>query len=236
MSNSIHDKIAALLARSESRGNTEAEAEEAMRTARKLMRKHGITAEDVANRSDACLDFAERTVRTGTELSILEKILLRPIAEFTETRFYAVQKPDSDIFDIRFFGYRVDTELADYVYMQCKQSVNAEWHKYKVRLPKGDQAKARFTFTAGMALRLKERLEELTQKDESTGTDLIVLKNQLVLAAMQATGKTPKQENMVVKYDPSVPAFYDGHAAGDSVRFHREVADPASRGVKQIGG
>ena len=93
------------------------------------------------------------------------------------------------------------------------------------------ERKARTAFQVGIALRLKERLIDLMNKDESTGTDLIVLKNQLVVAAFAAAGAS-KQETMVVEYDPSVQAFHDGIEAGDSVKFHREVGTAAE--VKQL--
>lgn len=227
-------RIAALLQQTEARGATAAEAETFMRKARKLMREHNFTAEDLANQTDACIDFAQRTVRTGTEFNIIDEIVLTTIAEFTETKVFKVELDGK--FDIRFFGYRVDTELATHLYRICLEALTTEWNKYKVRLgglkmnAKAER-KARTAFQVGIALRLKERLIDLMNKDESTGTDLIVLKNQLVVAAFAAAGAS-KQETMVVEYDPSVQAFHDGIEAGDSVKFHREVGTAAE--VKQL--
>ncbi len=230
-------RIAALLQQTEARGATAAEAETFMRKARKLMREHNFTAEDLANQTDACIDFAQRTVRTGTEFNIIDEIVLTTIAEFTETKVFKVELDGK--FDIRFFGYRVDTELATHLYRVCLEALTSEWNKYlNVTAPgafRGRTAKyrtkAKVSFQVGIALKLKERLIELMNKDESTGTDLIVLKNQLVVAAFAAAG-APTQETMVVEYDPSVQAFHDGIEAGDSVRFHREVGTPAE--VKQL--
>ena len=229
----VAKQIAALLQRTEARGASQAEAETFMRKARKLMRQHNFTAEDLANQTDACIDFAQQTARTGTEFNIIDEIVLTTIAEFTETKVFKVELDGK--FDIRFFGYRVDTELATHLYKVCLEALTTEWNKYKVRVPvkMGLTAakKARIAFQVGIALKLKERLIDLMNKDESTGTDLIVLKNQLVVAAFAAAG-APKQETMVVEYDPSVQAFYDGVEAGDSVKFHREVGTAAT--VKQL--
>ncbi len=223
----IKDTISALLARTEDRGATEAEAETAMRTARKLMRKHGLTADDIVNRTDACVDFAKKNARECVKrFNIVDKVLLNTIAEFTET--VAFQHVDSaGTKNISFFGYRVDTELAAYIYSVCQSAVKEEWHKYRLRLDKKDaSSETRAAFQIGMALRLKERLLELMKKDTTTGTDLIVLKNQLVLAAFSAATGTTSKENSVVEYDPSVGAFQHGFKVAGDVRFHREVASP----------
>lgn len=226
--------ISALLQRTEEKGATEAEAEAAMKRARKLMREHGLTAEDVLNRTEACVDFHEETVRSGfVEMNYVEQILVTAIARFTETM--PVRGVNADgTFDMSFFGYRVDTELAHYIYNVCVTALGSEWDKYKVRLATKDRSEARAGFQIGMALRLKERLDDLTV-DESTGTDLIVLKNQLVVAAFAAaTGPTVKID-MIVEYDPSIAAFHDGFEAAEKIRFNREVAKPHG-GAKQIGG
>lgn len=225
----VAKQIAALLQQTEARGATQAEAETFMKKARKLMREHNFTAEDLANQTDACIDFQQQTVRTGTEFNIIDEIVLTTIAEFTETKVYKVELDGK--FDLRFFGYRVDTELATHLYRVCLEALTTEWNKYKPKVVGKVTAKARVSFQVGIALKLKERLIDLMNKDESTGTDLIVLKNQLVVAAFAAAG-APKQETMVVEYDPSVQAFYDGVEAGDSVKFHREVGTAAT--VKQL--
>jgi len=231
----VKETIANLLRQTEANGATEAVAEEAMKAARRLMRKHGLTAEDVMKRSDACVDFAETTARAGfVHLNLVDKVLNNTIAKFTDTQVYRLIKIDGK-YEIRFFGYRVDTELAEFLYKVCCLALTTEWNKYKVKLAKEDRGpKVRTNFQMGVALRLRERLLELIGKDETTGTDLIVLKNQLVVAALNAAKGQMQESNMVALYDTSRAAFHDGFDAGANVRLNREVGPV--KAAKQLGG
>lgn len=228
----INETIAVLLQKTEANGASEAEAEGAMRLAKKLMSKHGVTLEDIYQKTDAAVDFATMRMSFARTKSLLDKFLAADIAKFCDCEAVANRhRIDGKIYwEVVFFGYRVDVELANYIYKVCGAALDGEWDKYKVTLPSGDRAKRRVTFMLGMIDRLTERLEVVEEETPKTGTDLIVLKNQLVTVAFETSFPGAKASNAVVKYNDDHRVYADGYAAGDNVRFNREVGQPRSSG------
>lgn len=220
------EKVAALLAKTEQRGATEAEAAEAMRLARKIIADNNITADQIVARDRACIDFTESVGRpSARQLTIVDQILLNAIARFTDTKGYLVANSDGTT-QPRFFGYRVDVELAAFIYAICSSAIATESDKYAAGIQTNGRQKAVHNFRVGVAVRLRERLNDFHANDPTTGTDLIVLKNQLVTAALEAATAHSTISSQIVEYDPSVVAFHHGYAAGNDVHFDRQVSHP----------
>jgi hypothetical protein len=245
----IRNKISALLKKTEANGASEAEAAAAMTIAAKLMSEHGVTMSDIKQNTEAARDFIKRHVNEGAKnLSVVDKVVLTAIAAYTDTKVWNSKEFDGFKMGkkkmgikyssrVMFYGYSVDVELANYIYKICSSAVETEWKKYAGSVPVGARARARVTFQLGMAIRLRDRLLEMKKINvkETNGTDLVVLKKQLVetsfkndvVANLKAAGSAS------VSYRPG-QVFEDGKKAGDKVRFNREVHDGPQGGVKLI--
>lgn len=227
----VKAKIASILAKTESNGASESEAEAAMYLARSLMKKHSLKMEDIANRSVHLHDFVERRVTTGFRHPI-DRLCVRPIGLYTDTKGYWLNAIDPKTKKrlkgrggVHFFGYKVDVELAEYIYRVCRSEADALWDKYKVQLPVGARATVRVAYMLGIADKLADRLLALLEEDvKATGTELIVLKNALVEAAFNESGPTAvtNNRNIVVK-DYQEEAFFAGYDDGDKIHFNREL-------------
>lgn len=248
----VRAKIAALLKKTEANGASESEASAAMAIASKLMTEHGVTMEDINTNSEAARDFIKRRFNDGKKLTILDKIVSTAIATYTDTKVWndlefagfkqgftvngkRRMKTESNL---TFYGYAVDVELAEYIYKVCDAAMEAEWGRFAVRIPQGSRKQVRSSFMIGMAARLRDRLNEMKQENitRSSGTDLVVLKRQLV----EAAAKEDLSLNLRKGYagsgtkNFSANAFAAGTEAANRVRFNRAVQDGPAGGVKLI--
>lgn len=245
----IRIKIAALLKKTEANGASESEAAAAMAIASKLMAEHSVKLEDLRDNTAAARDFSKRHVNEGSKnMSIVDKFVATAIGTYTDTKVWNSKQFDGFktgkrttktkySSNIMFYGYSVDVELAEYIYKICDSAVEMEWKKFSQTVPAGARAKARVTFQLGMALRLRDRLLEMKQSsiDETNGTALVVLKKQLVEASFKDEMKLKLSSNdsASVSYRPGA-TFEAGRAAGNKVRFNREVHDGPKGGVKLL--
>lgn len=245
----IRTKIAALLKKTEANGASEAEAAAAMSIASKLMAEHGVTINDIKQNKEAARDFSSVQVNVGAKnLSVVDKFVASAIAIYTDTKAWNSKEFDGFKMGkkklkykfasrLMFYGYSVDVELAEYIYKICDSAVETEWRKFAGTVPAGSRAKARVSFQLGMALRLRERLLSMKNENikESNGTELVVLKKQLVETSFkeQVTKNLKPASAVSVSYRKG-NAFEEGKKAGDNVRFNREVKDGPQGGVKLI--
>ena len=148
MDQKIVDKIAALLAKTKANGCTEAEAGASMYLATKLMKSYGVTLEDIKKKDKSAFDLGAKPVpRTRSSLSIIDKILLHYIANFTQTNVFVENRNSSQTKGtgarrsqsrtIVFIGYRIDVELAIFVYKTCESAVDTEWALFAGRFVPG---------------------------------------------------------------------------------------------------
>lgn len=248
----VRAKIAALLKKTEANGASESEASSAMAIASRLMAEHGVTIEDIKNNSEAARDFIKRRFNDGKKLSILDTVVSNAIAMYTDTKVWNSKefsgfkqgftakgnrrmKTESNLM---FYGYAVDVELAEYIYKVCDAAMEAEWNRFSLRVPQGSRKQVRSSFMIGMAARLRDRLNEMKQENttRSNGTDLVVLKRQLV----ETAAKEDLKLNLKSGYAGNGPknfsknAFDAGKDAGNRVRFNRAVHDGPTGGVKLI--
>lgn len=230
----IREKVSALLKKNTVNGASEAEAMAAMNYASKLMKEHGITMKDIQDKTEASSDFVQKHVNEGDkQLNIFDKIVASAIARYTDTKVWN-DKVVRNTSKLIFFGYRVDVELAQYIRDVCNMSLEYEWKKFSKTLPVGRRHSARKSFQAGMALRLKERLDELKKENvvETESRALVVVKTQLVESAFKNMNmRLGKAGN--TSYVANT-AFSVGKSAANGVTFNRAVRDGAQGGVKLI--
>ena len=249
----IRGKIAALLEKTEANGASESEASAAMTIAAKLMAEHSVTMDDIKSNNEASRDFTLRRFNDGKTLSVIDSFVSAAIARYTDTKVWNSKefagyksgmtrtgklrrKTESNLM---FYGYSVDVELAEYIYKTCDFAMETEWKMFSGRLPQGSRKQYRSSFMIGMAARLRQRLLSLKEENmaKSKGTDLIVLKGQLVEAAAKehlnlGKMKTGYSGGATKKF--SEAAFNAGQKAGNNVRFNREIQDGPTGGVKLL--
>lgn len=241
----IRTKIAALLKKNAENGATESEANAAMVIAARLMEEHSITMDDIENKTVSSQDFIKATAgeKAGTTHPV-DQFVVASIAAYTDTKVWRAKswanmgptgRRNTDAI-ITFYGYSVDVELAIYIREICKSAMETEWWKYAETLPRGSRRVQRKSFMIGMALRLRDRLQELKKENTQKGnsTDLVVIKNQLVeIAFKEHLNLDIKPNNKVITYREG-NAFEAGQEAAENVKFNRTVHDGAQGGMKLI--
>lgn len=229
-------KIAALIAKAKNSGSSEAEAIAAMDIARKIMAEHGVTLADIERSTGESKSFNKVRANPGQRnLHTVDQFLVSAIATYTDTKVWIDKNVNRDS-AVMFFGYSIDVELAVYLRDICLAAMDREWKLYSAKLPAGNRASKRKSFMAGMALRLRERLQAMKQDMSSsnaqqTGTDLVVVKTHEVAKAFSDMNLRLKKGGMVRVNANS--AFSDGKLAGDKVGLGRPVSGYGS--VKMIG-
>ena len=244
----IHETIASLLGKTTQSGASESEAMAAISMAHKLMSKYGITAEEL-NRAKTTYnkaDFTDKSPSNSSKLSIIDNYLATTIANFTGTKIFlrscqtgwkysprafegAAKKVEQRIV---YFGYRVDVELANLIYNVVINAVENEWKRFSVRLKVGERRAARNSFQLAMVCRIRERLESMMTDSDATGTDLIILKHQIVEQAfhVEYTMKQERSSTYVSKVKVTdTGAAVAGYIAGDRVELNRKVDDQNTR-------
>lgn len=157
MTNSIKDKIKALLAKTTANGCTEAEAMAAAELAAKLMQRHQLEAADLEMTSGST---AEKTIRTVWRVK-----LARAISTCTNTAVIFIRSPEGN--EIRFVGCEPGPEIALYLRDICVRSIDEavkQFKKsdfYKTRRKTSTRRLAVKDFTEAMVLRLRLRLLEI---------------------------------------------------------------------------
>lgn len=234
----ISKKISALLEKNSENGATEDEANAAMKIATKLMTEHGITMEDIQKNTAAANDFQEKIINENRKK--LHEVdlygILNAIAKFTDTHVHIERKVKVNS-SVYFFGYRSDIELAEYLREVCKRALETEWNKYVMNnVLDGHKRTHRKNFMIGMSQRISERLRDMKQEhtDETKGTQLVVVKNQLVTKAFAEKNiKLKKPQSTTFTMDDSYGA---GKLAGNNVSLNKSMADRVSKGVQMITG
>lgn len=241
---SKRDTIAALLRKAGDKGATEAEAAEAMRLAQRLANSEGLSIADIEADNAEAHDFLRRDIKSEKPyLHPIDSRLRSAISRFTCTKAYAAHEDEKGNRGryVVFFGHAADIELALYIRDTCIRASENSWWVYRRMQLSGrrnvDIKAERFTFFAAFCNLMKERMDEYTRVDaKARGTDLIVLKNQLVTTRF-AEYCADKGIGVVSEGQPkyrniAAGAVAAGTAAAQAVDLGRGVA---SRAPKMIG-
>lgn len=234
---SIRKKISALLRKNEESGAGETEANAAMTMAQKLMQEHGVTMEDIKTQERKSDDFSEKKINEGRKN--LHEVdlygITSAIATFTDTTAFKRKIRGQDA-SLVFFGYNADVELAEYIREVCKRAMETEWKQFVANNDlTGHKRAHRKNFMIGMSDRIAKRLRTLKEShtESTTGTELVVLKNQLVVQALNERNVNIRKNNRKVTYNDD-DSFRSGQDAGDRVKFHKSVKDGTTTGPKMI--
>ena len=160
--NKIVDRIQKLLERTIENGATEAEAEQALEYANKLLEKHNLELEQVlAQKGEEELQINSETVQYKAEFKLYEKWVAKAVAKLTDTEFTWQQTDGGQLsgkIRVKFYGTPFDLSIAKpmYIYLtlMCRVSSKKALGKVTWQYCKG--------FAIGLhrtACRLKEQTQ-----------------------------------------------------------------------------
>lgn len=217
-------------------GATEDEAMQAIALAQKLMSKYSLSMDDLKNENISVDDFVWGSMDSHDapkKGNTFKNLVAQSIAMFTETKVVNMNV-DKGKFVVSFYGYRVDVELAVYMHNICMAAYESEWAKHKSLY--GQTKGTKKIFGIGMAERIEERIVSMMPpKTKTTGTDIIVLKNQIVKNMFEEEEKNFNvKSGAIIEYDPSVEAFEHGYKSGDSVILTKEFQNKNNLGIGKV--
>lgn len=224
-------RVRALLTRTTANGCTEAEAKAAANQVDRLMALYEI-------------DLTEATVQDQEVMRLDIKLDAHPvrfaaprIGTFTDTKVWVERG------FISFLGLDIDTRIAEYLMLTFQRAIDREsrnWSAFNADMAMMDtvgQERMLTSFSAGMAVRLGERLTLLKSKrdfeQKATGFDLVVAKGALVDQAFESLGIVLEREKGG-KSIRDTNAYNAGRAAADKVAINQGVAQSGTPGAGRI--
>lgn len=235
----IAEKIRALIAKSRDAAVGEAEAILYATKASELMAQYEISRDDVESIKSETWGKRSRPYAGGT-------VRRRVFHETAPTAMAVGKLCDCRCYysgaDLVFFGTKQDTEVAHYLVDLIRNASEVEFKRY-LNSPERPQSvhgrTLRASFMNGFTARVCERLyaeakakEAVVKQASSTGTSLVVVKNQELSTRFAALGLklTARQTTSTVRSSAAQAA---GHRAGSRVSFNTGVG---AGGAARIGG
>jgi hypothetical protein len=224
-------QIRALMARTVKNGCTEAEAREAAAAVDRQLARYEIDLDEVTVKE-------QEIVRLDVKGAAKHDVIYAAgrIAGFTDCRTWTSANTD-----IVYFGFQVDTEIAEYLTMIFLRALDRETPNFIAFNPEyasfasGKVRKEFLTsFRIGMASRLGERLAELKSARDfarkSTGSDLVLIKAPLVEEAFDALGIRFGHSRVGGKSVSHTGAYTAGRTAAEGVSISQGIAGRAAQG------
>jgi Protein of unknown function (DUF2786) len=222
-------RIRGLMAKTIDNGCTEAEAAGAAAAVDRLLALYEIDLDEVTLKSQEIVALSVANCDHPV------KSAAQQISRFTD----CVAWSDDRGATLVYFGFKVDTEISEYLTILFRRAIDSELATVTLFNPQYDarpaSSKSDFkdSFGIGMATRLGERLAELKSKRDftqrSSGTDLVAIKLPLVRQAFSETGATLRSARKVRPIRDRA-AFASGHSAGNNVAINAGIATRASAG------
>ncbi|GGJ42047.1 DUF2786 domain-containing protein [Neoroseomonas lacus] len=228
----VKGRIRALAARTVDRGCSEAEALAAAQKIGELLEVYGLTMTEVELRQEICIQ--REVVFTGPRLQALSGIFLSVI-DLAETKGWMVGRTT-----FVFYGLEPDVLMAEYLMHIVSGTVDHEEAAYRAsaayqRSRATPQNRLR-SFRYGFAERVSKRIEELAahrraseeaaRTPTSTGTALVLVKEQLIADGFREIGirlRTSYTSRTVRDGD----AYRRGMEAGGRVSLERPLRGAA---------
>lgn len=194
----------------------------------RLLERYALSMEEIDVRAARCVEVA---VPLGGQKRRPIDSCVPSIARFCDCKVWLARDTGEPCYV--FFGFEADAALARYLYEVIDRAIRDEVLTYRRRSPALAGLALRRASTAfqqGMAMRVGDRLDRMHAERESrvaaqrtTGTALMVVKQQVVEDAFRETGTRLTSGGWTyVAHDGA--AFRHGQAAGDRVNLGRPVA------------
>jgi hypothetical protein len=235
------DKITALLAKTEERGCSEAEAIAAAELAQKLMAKYGLSLSElqaIASPADVC-ESDGITIGKARAHEVMH--LGSAIAFFTDCKTWRqnyglihlsknrvrFHNGNAENCVVRvYFGLSADVAVAKYLTETLRNALDYEWKAFwqaYPHTPKPSASKARASFMSAMTRRLDARLYAMKRAQGQSETNdcrqIVLVKADIVQDAFEAAFGKPRPKRFSFR-STSQPrtAFVDlaSHNAGDA--------------------
>jgi putative ubiquitin-RnfH superfamily antitoxin RatB of RatAB toxin-antitoxin module len=222
----IKDRINDLRRKIPENGATEDEAMAALAMAARLMEKHGITEEDLET-TDAVKDMRQGKHEYGIKTQ-------HPCSKFCGGRiaqFCGVRSWHNRYFNTsNAFGYNGDVEMYEFLINLVHRSMDREWKTYLANNPKRPGVSRHTEYWShmmGMADRINTKIREMmAEREQTTGTDLIVKKEAIVEAGMAEVMpdlRIKQSRSRGMNVDPN--ALIQGLEAGERVNLQRPIQE-----------
>ena len=232
----IARKIEALLRKTVENGATEEEALQATQKATELLHQYNMSMLDVEMMNLPC---GQSDYKIGGKKGHPVELVAVAIGQLTNTEVFKSKK-FGDTF-VCFFGHPQDRQVAMYLTQIIFETAEREYKQYKKtnaykQNPAHGKTK-RHSFLFGFMQRVYERIQQIIaekqQAEQSTGTDLLVIKDQIVEQEFERqVGPLKKDYTKKVVRDSS--SAVQGAKAGDKVNLNGGIPSNQASAEKQL--
>lgn len=221
-----------MLDRTTENGCTEAEAMEAASKVGALLAEFDLELDEVLAR-----DTTDMTQQNVYAADYSMASIITGIGRLCSLVVYSMS--GATVATYRLYGHKHDVELAVYLYEVCSEACDTGWQAYMDK--NGYSKRARDSFRIGFGGRVANRMTELRNKRDrdaaaraaanpnGTGTNLVVLKDQIVTQEFEKTGV--KLRTTAGPRVHNAAAYTSGSAHGNTVNLERPLGGPAARGA-----
>lgn len=221
-------KIRALLSKTVENGCTEEEALSAAQMAAALLEKHNMTVDETQLRENP---MRRETYEVDDLVGERLWKVARSISLLTGSRYWTSAAGVHPV-EINFFGFEHEVEVARYLLEICARATRQAGKRVErdnLLLVKRKRVQARIAFVDGMIDRLAERIEAMVPP-AATGTGLVVLRDQLIDAAMDVKLGERKQRRSR-DFDPN---YAHGVLEGERVALNSGVSSDRYGDAKRL--
>jgi hypothetical protein len=223
-------KIAALLARAEDEASSPAEVAHAMRIADKLMRRYNLSRDRVRLRQEELRRASYRFDRRDSRYANPVMLAISRLAQCHVTG----ERGRED--HIHFRGLRVDVDYAEWLFRATWAALSQGWKAYQRSPQYKDFIEAEVSspvvehqFKFGFVADITARIKELAAAHaDATGSELIELKNAIIVQAFGAANGTAMSYERLKK-DLSA-AYEAGAEESRKVALRQELDNEANVG------
>ena len=219
----IHEKIIALRKVVPEKGATEDEALNALSLANKLMEKYSITEEDLRNVTAKSSMHHTKCDESNKHIDPAFQLCGVKVAKFCEVKVW------SSSGHIEVFGLEEDVAMYEYLMSVLVTSMKRSWQLYL----KADEYPKTVTrhvlywsFRQGFADSVNKHLDEMIKartRVGETGTDLIILKQQIVEDAFKEEFNISLRKSKSSRRAVNGGAYADGVREGSKVNLNRPL-------------
>jgi hypothetical protein len=226
--NALLDRISALLAKTQERGCTEAEALSAAELASKLMSRYGLSLSElksISTPADVC-DTNEMPIGRVRSHEVLHAA--EAIAYYTDTRYWYRRDYIRRAVLLAYFGLVADVQVANYLTNILRSAMDTQWKVYWETHRKYSDSSARTAranFMRGMADRISIRLDNMKAAQNNASDNncqaIVLVKKNIVEKAFEAAHIEIKEDNSHCWGSPDPGAYHAGDLAGGRVTIAR---------------
>ena len=221
----IIERIRNLRAKAADAAASEAEANQAAAMAAKLLSKYDLEECDLNSTDSSNRGTVGGYQTHKRDIHTALRQCAGAIAKLTETSAY---REDGTL---KFIGTGPDVEMALYLVEMIRGAADRSWKDHRKlhgsSMGRAEMNRRRKSFMIGFGERLAERIRELAkerqrQRETHTGTDLVVIKKDIIEATKQELGLRLSKPRRRASHI-NMHSYAAGQMAGDNVNLNRPV-------------